>query len=147
MKRLLTVLIILLAASAVFAGETGTAGSDPDLIGRWRWISAKFATESVETGETAPNYLLTFNADGSFEVRSDCRTGSGRYTADGSLLSMSLNSMTTMQCETGTFTQTFERLLGEVGSFNYSIDSETQLSFRFAGGTGAAEFIRSNDAM
>ena len=146
MKRLFTALILVLIAAAAFADGMGS-GSDSGIVGRWRWESAKFATESVETGDTADNYLLTFNADGTFQVRSDCRTGSGRYTADGSILTMSLASMTTMECETGTFTEAFERLLGEVGSFNYSLDSGTQLSFRFAGGAGAAEFIKTNDAM
>ena len=147
MKRVFTILILVLVTTAVFAGETGGGRGDSVLVGRWRWLSARFATESVETGEAATNYLLTFNDDGTFDVRSDCRTGSGRYTADGSILTMSLNSMTTMDCDSGTFTEAFERLLGEVGSFNYDIESETRLSFRFAGGTGSAEFLKTNDAM
>ncbi len=148
MKKVLLIAVVALCAAVSFAGETGSgAATDPDLLGRWRWISVTLAVDTVETGENSASYLLTFNADGSFEVRADCRTGNGRYTADGSMLTLSLNDMTSMNCGANTLAPELERLLREISNFQYKITNTNQLELGFATGTGNAQFLRVNDAM
>lgn len=148
MKKIVFILLLALIAATAFAGESGASGdTDDQIIGRWRWISVTLGVGDLETGEASSDYLLTFEADGTLIVRADCRTGSGRYSADGSTLTLSLNDMTTTNCQAGSLADDFERLLTEGAVFEYSISAGTQLDLSFGNGAGKAQFLKTNDAM
>ncbi len=146
MKKALLISIMALCTAAIFAGEPGATANERSLLGRWRWISAEAVTMTVETGEASANYLLTFEADGTFKLKADCRQGSGTYVATDGVISMNLLSVTDTNCTAGSFADDMVDVL-KGGSFKYTMPEATQLTLSFAAGAGTAEFLKVNDEL
>jgi heat shock protein HslJ len=48
----------------------------------WKWISYSSTDEEV-TVETPASYMVTFNEDGTLDIKADCNDAAGTYTLDG----------------------------------------------------------------
>ncbi len=142
MKR--TVLLVLLVFIGGLLFADGMGGYDGDVIGRWRWESAKLAMRTIETGDVSGKYTWQFFDDGSMKIRIDCQNGEGTYTADGSVLTMNMVKLTNTACGDEALNEAFIQLINEVGSFSYHFKSDNELVLEFAGGSGQAVFLRTN---
>ena len=79
----------------------------------------------------AYNYTLTFNADGTAGIRSDCNSCSGSFTADEDSLRFGNLACTLAFCGDASLDARFQSALGSAS--NYDID--TSLFLDYEGGT------------
>jgi heat shock protein HslJ len=63
----------------------------------WEWTGFQDATERYAVAQPS-RYTVTFQADGTYQVKADCNTGSGSYTLDGKNLTIGPAAMTRMAC-------------------------------------------------
>ena len=145
MKRTLLIVLIALVGTMVFADGMASGSYPGDLLGRWRWESVKLLADTVETGDVSGKYTIRLNDGGTAEFRIDCRQGEGTWTADGTMLSINVTSLTDTSCGDEALNEAFLQLINEVGSFKYSFESNNDLILEFAAGTGRAVFLRAND--
>jgi heat shock protein HslJ len=99
--------------------EPGEAAVPPELLGQaWYWRSyvdtAGVANISVDD---PAKYVLTFLPDGTYWILADCNSGSGRYTVDGSSLTLGPGSITLAACGSESLDAQYLAKLGDVVSF------------------------------
>lgn len=112
--KLLLLLFVLLFATVACGNKDEEATPVPELIQptqpanvmldnnltvqAWQWVS--FFDQA--TGQAAiadpQNYTITFQSDGTVQVKADCNNASGSYTADGTNLSIVLGPATMAAC-------------------------------------------------
>ncbi len=93
------------AAGGIESAATGVAGmaaGDSDLAGTsWQWQQTAMNNDTMVTPDNAANYSLTFTAGGTVEVKADCNSGGGPYTATGSALTIGPLATTRAACPPG----------------------------------------------
>ena len=83
----------------------------------WLWTSFTDPVEQFDV-ETPENYTITFNSDGTVNVKADCNTVLGTYTADDNgSLSIELGPMTLVACPPESRGDEFVQKLGFVSNF------------------------------
>jgi amidase len=99
----------------------------------WSWLSFTNPVESFEVDKPA-DYLLTFDDDGTLDIKADCNNASGSYTTDGSSLTIQIGPMTMAACPTESRSDQFVQLLG--GAANYFFeDGKLYIDLMADGGT------------
>lgn len=99
------------------AGEPGMVEDQMDtvdealLANTWQWVGFTNPVEKYAI-ETPQNYLLTFNADGTVNIKADCNNAIGSYTLDGSTLSIQVGPMTMAACPTDSLSDKYVGYLG-----------------------------------
>jgi D-alanyl-D-alanine carboxypeptidase len=97
------------AAAAAAQMQAMLAGA---LANPWKWTTLATSAEDV-TVETPTNYMVTFKADGSLEVRADCNNATGSYTLDGANITITLGATTLAACPGASRSEQFLQLLGD----------------------------------
>jgi heat shock protein HslJ len=96
---------------------------------KWFWIS----TERADGGKVLPKsgnaFSLTFNADGSVAVGTDCNSMGGQYTTAGNTLSFGALFSTMMYCE-GSQEQEYSSTLAEVAKYRFTSRGELILELK-----------------
>ena len=101
---------------------TGAPVSDPLLANPWEWISFVNPVEKY-TVETPENYQLTFQTDGTVDIKADCNLASGTYTTEGKKISINLGPMTMAACPPGSISDEFVKNLGYAAIYFFRDDS------------------------
>jgi heat shock protein HslJ len=80
--------IVLAAAAALGAAACGDSpnGPSPAIRGTWRLVSLQRASNPPVPVEDPGRYTVTFEADGSAGIRSDCNSCGGAYDLSGTTL-------------------------------------------------------------
>jgi D-alanyl-D-alanine carboxypeptidase len=78
----------------------------------WKWTSYSSSTEVV-TVETPASYMVTFNEDGTLEIKADCNDASGTYTLDGLNVTIEVGAATLAACPGDSRSEQFLQLLGD----------------------------------
>ena len=63
----------------------------------WQWVAFTSPIEQY-TIDYPQDYLLTFNSDGTVNIKTDCNSAGGTYTVDGSSLTIEVGPMTLVAC-------------------------------------------------
>ncbi len=110
------------------AGLTGTS---------WQWTQLTRAAGNVAV--TDPSlYTLTFNADGTVDVKADCNSGRWTYaTGDGGMLTVTAGEMSTAFCGAGSLDQVFRG--GLTNAMSYRLE-EGGLSIDMLYESGSLDF-------
>ncbi|MCB0144249.1 MAG: META domain-containing protein [Caldilineaceae bacterium] len=83
----------------------------------WLWTSFTDPAEQFDV-ETPEDYTITFNTDGTVNIKADCNNASGSYTADDNgSLSIEIGPMTRAMCPPGSRSDEFVQKLGSVANF------------------------------
>jgi heat shock protein HslJ len=95
------------------------AAAPPELLGRpWYWQSYDDTADINNISVDDPaKYMVVFLPDGTYQLLADCNSGSGRYTVDGSSLTLEPGPTTMAVCEPGSLDATYLTRLGDVVSF------------------------------
>jgi len=104
--------IVLLAACA--RQPTAPVPADPLQslkANPWQWVGFTNPVEQFSV-ERPQDYLLTFNADGTVNIRADCNNAAGTYTAEASSLKIAVGPMTMAACPPDSHSDRFVQLLG-----------------------------------
>ncbi|MCB0124092.1 MAG: META domain-containing protein, partial [Caldilineaceae bacterium] len=83
----------------------------------WLWTSFTDPVEQFDI-ETPENYTVTFNTDGTVNIKADCNNASGSYTADDNgSLAIEIGPMTMAACPPDSRSDEFVQKLGFVANF------------------------------
>ncbi|MCB0106993.1 MAG: META domain-containing protein, partial [Caldilineaceae bacterium] len=83
----------------------------------WLWTSFSDPMEEFAV-ETPENYTITFNTDGTVNIKADCNNARGSYTADDNgSLAIKIGPMTRALCPPGSRSDEFVQKLGFVANF------------------------------
>lgn len=117
-----TELTISLKANAgvMHLRQQGAPSNVSVLIGPvWKWTQTLNSGGGVTQLVPEPNlYTLQFNPDGSLQVKADCNSGSGVYTAGANnSLVIQVSAMTKVACPPGSLSDAYVQQLNSTGSF------------------------------
>ena len=110
-----------------------TDNRDTLLAQSWQWITFQGAAESF-TVENPQAYLLTFNEDGTLNVKADCNNALGEYSADNSDLTITLGPTTLAACPEGSRSEQFLRLLPSAAIYSFE-GTELMIELMVDGGS------------
>jgi len=104
------------------AAETPSSGAGmpaPSALsqGTWQWLRSEYSDDSTVAVGEPEKYTVQFGPDGRVNVQADCNRGSGSYTVNGSLLSLSEIALTRVACPPGSQDAVFLRDLAGVVTF------------------------------
>jgi LysM repeat protein len=104
----------------------------------WQWVS-HLDQAAGETGIPDPqNYVVSFLADGTVQVKADCNNAAGTYTADGSSLTITMGPVTLAACPEGSRSDQFLTLLGSAAQYAVA---DTELRIDLLADAGNLTFI------
>lgn len=94
------VVFILLCAALLISSACGTASPSESLAGIvWQWTAMQEIVPASQSVVPDPqNYNITFNADGTAEIKADCNAVGATYTTSGSSLTITRSASTLMYC-------------------------------------------------
>ena len=121
----------------VDSSETETEETMADLTALlehpWQWVSFTNPVEQFEV-EAPESYLLTFNSDGTVNVKADCNNAAGSYTADATGLMIQIGPMTMAACPPESRSDQFVQLLGGAALYFFE-DGNLYIDLMADGGT------------
>ena len=99
----------------------------------WQWQEFQSMDGSATTVPHPENYTLLFQADGTVRIQADCNRGSGSYSVEQAILSISPGPLTRAACPPDSLSDRYLELLGFVASYAIE-DGELYLSLMADGG-------------
>ena len=100
----------------------------------WLWVSFTDPTQQFDV-VTPENYTITFNADGTVNVKADCNNAAGAYTTDkNGSLTITLGPVTLAACPPDSRSDQFVKLLGEA-ALHFFQEGELYIDLMADGGT------------
>lgn len=99
----------------------------------WQWVSYTGAVEQFQV-EVPEIYLLSFNADGTLNIKADCNNAGGSYTSEAKNLAISIGPMTMAACPEGSRSEQFVKLLGGAAKYFFA-DGKLFIDLMVDGGT------------
>ncbi len=100
----------------------------------WTWLRTEYTGKPTFTSTHANSFILTFNTDKSFSVKTDCNGVGGNYSVSGQTLSLSNMMSTLMYCE-GSDESTFNEMLSGTTSYSFGTKGELLLKNDSGGST------------
>lgn len=99
----------------------------------WQWMSFTNPVEQYEIAEPE-NYTLTFNTDGTVNVKADCNNAIGDYTVEGKSLTIALGPTTLAACPPDSHSDDFLKYLGYSALYFFQ-DGDMFIDLMADGGT------------
>ena len=99
----------------------------------WQWISHLDQAVGVASIPDPQNYIVSFLADGSVQVKADCNNAAGNYTTGGDSLTITLGAMTLAACPDGSRSDQFLALLSSAAKYAI-IDNQLRIDLVADGG-------------
>lgn len=84
----------------------------------WQWVAFTNPVDQYQIADPE-NYTLTFNSDGTVNIKADCNNASGSYTADDSRLTIEVGPMTKAACPSDSHSDDFVKYLGYAAIYFY----------------------------
>jgi heat shock protein HslJ len=81
----------------------------------WQWTSFSRTDEEI-TVEDPASYTVTFNEDGTLDIKADCNDATGAYVLDGANITMEIGPATLAACAGDSRSEQFLQLLGDTAS-------------------------------
>lgn len=104
----------------------------------WTWRGTKYSDSRAAVVPTSADaFQITFAADGTASIKTDCNSMSGAYEVDGDALSFGAFAATKMYCE-GSQEVEFAQMLNEVRA--YRMNNTGDLSLMLENDIGVMEF-------
>ncbi len=93
---------------------------DPLTSTTWRWSATSDSSGQITPVDATGDYTISFGADDSVAVTSDCNQANGTYTRNESLLSITLGPVTAAECGPDSQSEAFLTYLG--AAFGFGLD-------------------------
>jgi heat shock protein HslJ/uncharacterized protein YraI len=88
--------------------------SQADLVGTWQWVGGREPISAPTLIVPKPeNYTITFNEDGTLNIKADCNSVRGDYKLSGDQLTITLGASTMVACEPASLSDQFLNQLGQ----------------------------------
>jgi heat shock protein HslJ len=116
-----------------FEGEADPARMTLDMK-PWTWIRAVYNDGREIAPRQAEAFTLTFRADGTVAVTTDCNRMMGGYTTNGRELTFGNMAATRMFCADSQETE-FSELLANTSSYSFMSRGELVLQLKFDSGS------------
>ena len=132
-------IVILLCASLLIFSACGKSASSDEITGIvWQWTAMQETLPANLSAVPDPqNYTITFNTDGSLDIKADCNSVNGTYEMSGSDLTITLGASTLMACGEASQDAIYLASLSKVSSYAVVDD---QLQLKFADEAGKMDF-------
>jgi heat shock protein HslJ len=125
---------MVFAPSEVVMADDGEGAMPGSLSANpWQWVSFVSPVEEVQIADPA-NYVVTFNQDGTLEIKADCNNAGGSYTTDGSSLKIEVGPMTMAACPPESRGDDFVKYLGFAAIYFFE-GSDLYIDLMADGGT------------
>jgi LysM repeat protein len=118
--------------------DTGTESVSLLQSTPWQWVSHLDQAAGETSIPDPQNYVVSFLADGTVQVKADCNNATGTYTANGNSLSITLGPVTLAACPEGSRSDQFLSLLGSAAQYAVT---DTQLRIDLVADGGNLTFI------
>jgi para-nitrobenzyl esterase len=105
----------------------------------WKWQRTAYNNDTTMVPADPARYTIVLMPEGHLSVRLDCNTGGGRYTLDGSSLTLKLTHTTRAACPPGSLDQKFMKDLA-AARIAFLRDGELYLDLLYD--TGTMKFTR-----
>jgi para-nitrobenzyl esterase len=105
----------------------------------WKWQRTAYNNDTTMVPADPARYTIVLMPEGHLSVRLDCNTGGGRYTLDGSSLTLKLTHTTRAACPPGSLDQKFMKDLA-AARIAFLRDGELYLDLLYD--TGTMKFAR-----
>ncbi len=109
-------LVVLILTLGAVACDENPVGPTPIRNVTWKLESIERTGMATITIPNPDQFTIRFEENGNVAVRADCNQCSGRYTLDGSSLTMSNMACTLIACAAPGLDTTFSAALGNVRS-------------------------------
>ena len=116
----------------------GAGASEDDLVGiTWNWTGTLMGDGAEFAPNTPGDTTVTFNADGSVSVQTDCNVNLGTYTldVDESTISIELTAATLMECPPESTQEQFLESVQNVSIWSIADDGTLLLDIFASSGT------------
>jgi heat shock protein HslJ len=132
-------ILILLCAGMLIFSACGKSASSEEITGIvWQWTAMQETVPANLSVVPDPqNYTITFNTDGSVDIKADCNAVNGTYKMSGSDLTITLGASTLMACGEASQDAIYLASLSKVSSYEVVDD---QLQLKFAEDAGKMDF-------
>ncbi len=112
-----------------------TSNADPDALTAtpWMWVGFTDPTQQFNV-ENPEGYTLTFQEDGTVNIKADCNNAIGSYTVDGSSIQIEVGPMTMAACPPESRSNDFVKYLGFAAIYFFE-DSDLYIDLMADGGT------------
>jgi heat shock protein HslJ len=121
------------AEQASAPGEASQADADALTATTWMWSGFTNPVEQYSV-ENPENYTLTFQDDGTLNIKADCNNAIGSYTVDGNSLQIAIGPMTLAACPEGSRSDDFVKYLGSAAIYFFE-DGDLFIDLFADGGT------------
>lgn len=116
-----------------FPGE-----ADPDrmtlTMKSWTWVQTTYSDGVMVEPKAADDFVMTFIADGSVSITTDCNSMGGSYELDGNQITFGPMMATKMYCE-GSLEQSFAAMLDQTQSYFFTSTGELVFDLQFDSGS------------
>jgi para-nitrobenzyl esterase len=100
----------------------------------WKWQRTGYNNDTAVEPPDSARYTILLMPEGHLSVRLDCNTGGGRYTLDGSSLTLNLTHTTMAACPPDSLAQKFMKDLA-AARIAFLRDGKLYLDLMFDSGT------------
>jgi len=100
----------------------------------WTWVQTTYSDGTSLAPNQPEDFVLTFTADNTVSISTDCNSINGGYELDGNQITFGPLTMTKMLCEDSQ-EQGFVTMLDQVQSFFFTSDGELVFDLRYDSGS------------
>jgi heat shock protein HslJ len=114
---------------------TSSDGKTTTIVGIiWKWQRTAYNNDTRAEPPDPSRYTILLVADGRLSVHLDCNAGGGRYTLDGSSLTLEVTHTTMAACPPGSLDQQFMKDLA-AARIAFMRDDDLYLDLMYDSGT------------
>lgn len=130
-------LVELVSQTAVNNDNASKTTNSPLVGVTWQWTAFESPSGLAEddiTVEDPSRYTITFMGDGTYTLQNDCNTGSGAYTDEGGILTISPAATTLIACSADSLDGVFGTRLLETATYVLQEDGTLYLNLMYDSG-------------
>jgi heat shock protein HslJ len=131
-------IVFLAAVLLVVVHSAGRAGGMPDAEDitdeDWKWHQTLYNNDQKSVPSDPSHYTVTFNADGTLNIRADCNRGGGTFSTEGKRITIDVTHTTRAMCPPDSLEQTFIDDLNASNIFFFS-DGDLYIDLKYHKGT------------
>ena len=131
-------IVFLMAVLLVVVHSAGRAGGMPDtedITGEiWKWHQSLYNNDQQSVPPDPSHYTITFNTDGTLNIRADCNRGGGIFSTEGKRITIEVTHTTRAMCPPESLEQTFIEDLNAAQVF-FFIDGNLYMDLKYHKGT------------
>ena len=111
-----TYVLLVVSAVIVIIHSAGLAGGAPDTKDFtgvvWKWQQTRYNNDQQSVPDDPSGFTVTFNTDGTLNIRADCNRVGGTYLLEGKKLAIDLTHSTRAMCPPDSLDEAFKKDLG-----------------------------------